>query len=159
MPHQTDRRTSLSHIHDLHTTKVIGWKFGKQMTNILVIETLDNALLNHTPSDDLIIHSDLGSQYTSGAYEAKLNELNIRHSFSRTGCPYDNAGIESFHASLNKEEVYQSKAYENFQAAYFELFQYIERLYYLQRIHSSSTLLPLTQMDDLALQSSFIDTF
>ncbi|MET1929292.1 DDE-type integrase/transposase/recombinase, partial [Enterococcus faecium] len=73
--------------------------------------------LNQTPSENLIIHSDLGSQYTSEAYEAKLNELNIRHSFSRKGCPYDNAGIESFHASLKKEEVYPSKAYENFEAA------------------------------------------
>lgn len=31
---------------------------------------------------ELDFHSDLGSQYTSEAYEAKLKELNIHHSFS-----------------------------------------------------------------------------
>jgi transposase InsO family protein len=30
-------------------------------------------------------------------------------SFSRKGCPYDNACIESFHAILKKEEVYLTK--------------------------------------------------
>ena len=64
-----------STIQDLHTKKIIGWKFGKQMTKELVIETIDQALLNHTPSENLIIHSDLGSQYTSEAYEAKLKKF------------------------------------------------------------------------------------
>ncbi len=149
-----DGWTYLSTIQDLHTKKVIGWKFGKQMTKELVIETLDNALLNQTPSENLIIHSDLGSQYTSEAYEAKLNELNIRHSFSRKGCPYDNAGIESFHASLKKEEVYPSKAYENFEAAHLALFQYIEGFYNRKRIHSSINYLTPNQMEELALFSS-----
>lgn len=148
-----DGWTYLSTIRDLHTKKVIGWKFGKQMTKELVIETLDNALLNQTPSENLIIHSDLGSQYTSEAYEAKLNELNIRHSFSRKGCPYDNAGIESFHASLKKEEVYPSKAYEKFEAAHLALFQYIEGFYNRKRIHSSINYLTPNQMEELALQA------
>ncbi|MBE9879901.1 IS3 family transposase [Enterococcus casseliflavus] len=148
-----DGWTYLSTIQDLHTKKVIGWKFGKQMTKELVIETLDHALLHQTPSENLIIHSDLGSQYTSEAYEAKLNELNIRHSFSRKGCPYDNAGIESFHASLKKEEVYPSKAYENFEAAHLALFQYIEGFYNRKRIHSSINYLTPNQMEELALQA------
>ena len=44
--------------------------------------TLEDACLNHMFSENLILHSDLGSQYTSEAYEAKLKELNIHHSFS-----------------------------------------------------------------------------
>lgn len=148
-----DGWTYLSTIQDLHTKKIIGWKFGKQMTKELVIETLDHALLNHTPSENLIIHSDLGSQYTSEAYEAKLKELNIRHSYIRKGCPYDNAGIESFHASLKKEEVYPSKAYESFEAAHMALFQYIEGFYNRKRIHSSIDYLIPNQMEELALQA------
>ncbi|MCE3183587.1 integrase core domain-containing protein, partial [Enterococcus faecium] len=78
---------------------------------------------------------------------------NIRHSFSRKGCPYDNAGIESFHASLKKEEVYPSKAYENFEAAYLALFQYIEGFYNRKRIHSSINYLTPNRMEELALQA------
>jgi len=46
-------------------------------------------------------------------------------SFSRKGCPYDNACIESFHATLKKEEVYRTR-YENDETARVALFLYIE---------------------------------
>ncbi|WP_154217863.1 IS3 family transposase [Enterococcus faecium] len=147
-----DGWTYLSTIQDLHTKKIIGWKFGKQMTKELVIETIDQALLNHTPSENLIIHSDLGSQYTSEAYEAKLKNLNIWHSFSRKGCPYDNAGIESFHASIKKEEVYPSKVYEDYEVAHVALFRYIEVFYNRKRIHSSINYLTPNQMEELTIQ-------
>ena len=51
------------------------------------------------------IKSDLGSQYTSNLFESAHVELKIRYSYSRKGCPYDNAYIESFHFVLKKEEV------------------------------------------------------
>ena len=57
-------------------------------------------------------------------------------SFSRKGCPYDNACIESFHATLKKEEVYQTH-YESFETARIALFQYIEGWYNRKRIHGS----------------------
>lgn len=145
--------TYLSTIQDLHSKKIIGWKFDKQMTKELIIETLEHALLNQKPAKNLILHSDLGSQYTSEAYETKLKELSIQHSFSRKGCPYDNAGIESFHASLKKEEVYPSKQYANFEAAHLALFQYIEGFYNRKRIHSSIKYLTPNQMEELALQA------
>lgn len=148
-----DGWTYLSTIQDLHTKKIIGWKFSKQMTKELVIETLDHALLAYKSSENLIIHSDLGSQYTSEAYEAKLKKLNIRHSFSRKGCPYDNAGIESFHAAIKKEEVYPSKVYESFEDAHLAIFQYIEGFYNRKRIHSSINYLTPNQMEELALQA------
>lgn len=149
----TDGWTYLSTIQDLHTKKIIGWKVGKQMTKELVIETLEQALLNHKPSENLIIHSDLGSQYTSEAYEEKLKELAIQHSFSRKGCPYDNAGIESFHASIKKEEVYPSKTYKDFETAHLALFKYIEGFYNRKRIHSSIDYLTPNQMEEMALQA------
>lgn len=138
----------LSAIQDLHTKEIIGWKFGKQMTKELVTETLDHALLNHTPSENLIVHSDWVL-----STPAKLKELNIWHSFSRKGCPYDNAGIKSFHASIKKEAVYPSKAYENFEAAHLALFQYIEGFYNRKRIHSSINYLTPNQMEELAMQA------
>ena len=57
-------------------------------------------------------------------------------SFSRKGCPYDNAFIQSFHATLKKEEVYRKK-HENFETARIPLFQYIEGWYNRKRIHRS----------------------
>ncbi|PCR98761.1 putative DNA polymierase involved in UV protection [Lactococcus fujiensis JCM 16395] len=59
------------------------------------------------------------------AAEKRLNELGIRHSYSLKGYPNDNSAIESFHASLKKEEVYQT-TYPDFEAAKRALFSYIE---------------------------------
>lgn len=55
---------------------------------------------------------------------------------TRKGTPYDNAGIESFHASLKKEEVY-TKSYSDFEEANRALFNYIKGFYNRNRSHSS----------------------
>ena len=55
---------------------------------------------------DMILHSDLGSQYTSDIFENYLSSKGIKHSFSRKGNPYDNTCIESFHSLLKKEMIY-----------------------------------------------------
>ena len=56
----------------------------------------------------LIFHSDLGSQYTSNDLKEICKEFSIIQSFSKKGCPYDNACIESFHSSIKKKEIYRN---------------------------------------------------
>ena len=40
---------------------------------------------------------------------AYIKSINITHSFSKPYVPYDNSVIESFFASLKKEELYRTK--------------------------------------------------
>ena len=56
----------------------------------------------------LIIHSDQGFQYTSFEYKAICESKNIQISMSRKGTPIDDAPIESFHALLKKETLYNN---------------------------------------------------
>ena len=107
------------------------------MDTKLIMKTLESAVQNRTITEDLIIHSDLGTQYTSDEYNKRLNELHIRHSYSRKGCPYDNAPMESFHASLKKECVYPIPVFENYEEAASVLFEYVHSFYNRERIHSS----------------------
>lgn len=60
----------------------------------------------------------------------------MKLSYSKKGCPFDNAPIESFHASLKKEEVYL-RHYSDFDDAKISLFSYIEGFYNRNRIHSA----------------------
>jgi len=53
-----------------------------------------------------LLHSDLGSQYTSQVFEDRLSKKGIQCSFSRKRNPYDNACIKSFHSVLKKKEIY-----------------------------------------------------
>lgn len=80
------------------------------MTNDLVIQALRNAYYKQNPDKNkpLIFHTYLGSQYTSNALNELCKEFNIMQSFSKKGCPYDNACIESFHSSIKKEEIYRN---------------------------------------------------
>ena len=98
------------------------------MTTELVLQALDNAVSSQQPGPGLILHTDLGSQYTSEDFGQALKEQEINPSFSRKGCPYDNACIESFHAILKKEEVHHV-IYLNFELANAALFQFIEGWY------------------------------
>lgn len=87
------------------------------------------------------------TQYTSKKYQERLTELGIRHSFSRKDCPYDNAEIESFHATLKKKLVYQCPIYPNFSPAKASLFDYVFRFYNRQRIHSAINYLTPFEME------------
>ncbi len=128
----------LASVLDLYSKKIIGYAFGKRMTNDLVTKALKNAYYSQVPDKDkkLIFHSDLGSQYTSNDLKELCNEFNITQSFSKKGCPYDNACIESFHSSIKKEEIYRN-TYRTFEEANVAIFRYVEGWYNQKRLHSS----------------------
>jgi transposase InsO family protein len=107
-----------------------------KMTTDVVVTALDNAYQSQKAHPGLILHSDLGAQYTSREVGNYLQTKNTQHSFSQKGCPYDNACIESFHAILKKEEVHHTR-YPNYRAAKVAIFQFIEGWYNRKRIHSS----------------------
>lgn len=94
------------------------------MDRSLVISALTNSWQNQNYPDNVILHSDRGSQYTSSDYIAAAERMGFRLSYSKKGCPFDNAPMESFHSVLKKEEVYL-KHYSSFYEANIRLFDYI----------------------------------
>ena len=128
--------TYLAIVMDLFDLKVVGWTYGMNMTDDLVINAFNKALINRGLNKDGIFHSDIGSQYTSNDFEKLLEELKIKHSYSKKGYPYDNASMESFNAILKKEEVNVNN-YETFNEAKLAIFEFIESWYNNQRIHST----------------------
>ena len=131
-----DGWTYLASVLDLHTQKIVGYSYSKTMDTSLVLQALDNAIISQKPGKGLIIHQDRGSQYTSKEYRQAVESKGFKLSYSAKGCPYDNACIESFHAILKKECVYQ-KYFIDYNHAQMELFKYIEGFYNRKRIHSS----------------------
>jgi putative transposase len=133
---EADRWTYLATVMDLYTKKAVGYSYGKEITAGLAKTAVKRAWEAQGGPKGLILHSDLGSQYTSKEFAEVITEYGIKHSFSKKGCPYDNACIESFHAILKKEEVYLTK-YRNFKEAEVRLFDFIEGWYNRNRLHSS----------------------
>lgn len=76
---------------DLFSKKIIGYAYGTSMTADLAVKAVENACLNVKVTEGIILHSDLGSQYTSHEFENLLSSKGMIHSYSRKGNPYDNA--------------------------------------------------------------------
>ncbi|AWC28842.1 IS3 family transposase [Bacillus cytotoxicus] len=148
---QKDGWCYLASVMDLHSKKIIGYSFSRNMTTNLVVKALENAYHTQRPQKGLILHTDLGTQYTSQEFQTLLANYKIKPSFSKKGCPYNNACIESFHAILKKEEVYRTK-YVSFEEANLALFQYIEGFYNRKRIHSSIGYKTPQTIEDLAIK-------
>ena len=128
--------TYLAIVMDLFDLKVVGWSYGMNMDTDLVIDAFKKASMNRSLNKNGIFHSDRGSQYTSNKYEELLNIMEIRHSYSKKGYPYDNASMESFNAILKKEEV-NVNTYNTFEEAKLVIFEFIESWYNNRRIHST----------------------
>ena len=128
--------TYLAVIIDLFDLKVIGWEYGISMTEEISINALKKAVVKRKPTDNMIFHSDRGSQYISNNFETLLSNLNIKHSYSKKGYPYDNASMESFNAILKKEEV-NLHTYCSYEEAKLVIFEFIESWYNNIRIHST----------------------
>ena len=75
----------LASVLDLHSKKIIGYAFGKRMTNNLVIKALKNAYYSQNPDKNkqIIVHTYLGSQYTINDLKELYKEFNIIQSFSK----------------------------------------------------------------------------
>jgi putative transposase len=82
--------------------------------------------------NDIIHHSDRGSQYCSLDYAKLLGRFDMRPSMSRKGNCYDNAPMESFWGTLKNELIYQQR-YATREQAIREIAEYIEVFYNRQR--------------------------
>lgn len=121
---------------DKVSRRVAGWKVSARMTNDLVIEALDKALVRGLVVTGAIIHSDRGSQYSSRDFRNLLSKHGLRQSMSGRGNCYDNAQAESFWARF-KTELLDGGAFRSLDEARSETFSYIEGYYNQTRRHSA----------------------
>lgn len=119
---------------DLFSRKIVGLAQSAHMRRELVINALKMALTTRQPSAGLIHHSDRGAQYCSDDYIELLDNMKI--SMSRKGDPYDNACIESFHATLKKDLIYRRR-FETREEAIKAINHYIHHFYNERRKHST----------------------
>jgi len=126
----------LAVVMDLCFRRIVGWAMHGQMTERLVVDALEMAVLNRNPVGPLIHHSDQGSQYQSQLFKDKLQENGITLSMSRRGNCWDNACVESFFKTV-KNEMQNDARFKTRDEARAQLFDYIEVFYNRQRLHST----------------------
>ncbi|MEK2479446.1 IS3 family transposase [Streptomyces noursei] len=117
---------------DLATREVVGYSMADHHRANLVVDALRMAAGRGRLKPGCIVHSDRGSEYTSGELRCKIRKLNLRQSMGRTGSCYDNAAAESFFATL-KEEI-GTRFWADRATARAELFSFIETFYNRRRL-------------------------
>jgi len=89
---------------DLFSLRVVDWSLGASMEASLVLEALHRALgQRQLEPDQLLIHTDQGSQYRATAFRELLANHGITCSMSAKGCCWDNALVESLFSTLKHE--------------------------------------------------------
>ena len=126
----------LAVVLDLGSRRVIGWAMRTTLEEALVLDALRMALATRRPPPGLLQHSDRGSQYAGGAYQALLAAHGITGSMSRKGDCWDNAVVESFFATLEHELLADAR-FPSREAARRAIFAFIEVWYNRERRHSS----------------------
>ncbi|WP_342328044.1 IS3 family transposase [Pedobacter sp. FW305-3-2-15-E-R2A2] len=102
----------LSLITDAYSKKIMGWAFRTDLSAQGCIDALDMAVKTRKhPQDQLIHHSDRGSQYCSKNYVDLLTENQVAISMTENGDPYENAIAERVNGILKAEfDMHSSKA-------------------------------------------------
>jgi transposase InsO family protein len=126
----------LAVVEDLYSRMIVGWSMDSTMTSRLVVDALEMAVQRRLPGEELLAHSDRGSQYASEHYQRLLGKHGIECSMSGVGQCWDNAPAEAFFASLKKELVHDED-YQTRAEAIASIFEYIEVFYNRQRRHST----------------------
>jgi len=127
----------LAVVIDLFSRQVIGWSMQPQMHADLVLNAMLMAVWRRKPKNEVLVHSDQGSQYTSSDWQNFLKSHNLICSMSRRGNCYDNAVAESFFQLLKRERI-KRKIYKNREEARQDIFNYIEMFYNSVRRHGNN---------------------
>ena len=95
---------------DVFARRIVGWRASASLRTDFVLDALEQAIYDRRQAgvEDLIHHSDRGSQYLAMRYTDRLAEAGIEPSVGSRGDSYDNALAESI-IGLYKTEVIQRK--------------------------------------------------
>ena len=124
----------LAAILDLYSRFVVGWAVSAVNDRRLTLKALEMAVQRRCPEAGLLHHSDRGCTYTCDDYQRYLASRGITCSMSRRADCYDNAVMESFFATVKKEEADRFPSDSDAKMA---LFDYIEVFYNQRRRHST----------------------
>ncbi len=95
----------LAVVMDRYSRRIMGWSMKFTLAKEIVLDALLMAVWRRKPEQDVIIHSDQGSQFSNDEWNRFCQTHGLLPSMSRRGNCYDNAVVESFFGSLKKEKI------------------------------------------------------
>ncbi len=107
---------------------------SRTMAKEMVLDALLMAVWRRSTKQEIILHSDQGSQYGRDEWQRFCRSHNGIPRMSRRGHCYDNAAVESCFGGLKKAKI-RRHIVKNRDIARAEIFDYIEVFYNRARHH------------------------
>jgi putative transposase len=143
----------LASVMDCYSRRIVGWALADHLRAELVDEALRIAIARRRPAAGLIHHSDRGSQYTSLIFTRRCKAVGIDVSMGATGSCFDNAVLESFHATIKKDLIHR-RSWSTKAEARVAVFEYIEAFYNRRRRHSTLGMLSPVEFETGTLRTT-----
>jgi transposase InsO family protein len=121
---------------DAFSRRIVGWSISDRVTAEIVVDALEMARWRRRPTPGTIVHADRGAQYTSWLFGHRLRQAGLLGSMGRVASSVDNALIESFWSTMQRELLDRSSWDSRTQLAS-AMFEWIEGFYNPTRRHTA----------------------
>ncbi len=103
---------------DAFARRIVGWKVSASATAGFVLDALEQAIHARRPTgrDELVHHSDRGSQYLAMSYTQRLAEAQLVPSVGSVGDSYDNALAETINGLFKAEVIWRQRSWPSLAA-------------------------------------------
>jgi putative transposase len=98
---------------DAFSRMIVGWRVSSSLRSDLALDALEQALYARPDTEELVHHSDRGSQYLSIRYTERLAEAGIEPSVGSVGDSYDNALAETVIGLYKTEVIWREGPWRN----------------------------------------------
>jgi putative transposase len=102
---------------DAYARRILGWRVAATMATTMVLDSIEQAIWIRTREgvlelNEVVHHSDRGSQYTSIRFTERLAEAGIQPSVGAVGSSYDNALAETIIGLYKTELIHRGKPWK-----------------------------------------------
>lgn len=134
--HRTGEGTLyLCAIKDASSNRIVGYAIDKRMKSRLAVSALHDAVARRGGAVEVtgcLVHSDRGSQFRSRKFQRVLKAYKLVGSMGRVGAAGDNAAMESFFSTLQKN-VLNRKSWTTRDQLRARIIHWIEATYHRRR--------------------------
>jgi len=121
---------------DACSKMAVGWAIDSSANTALVVNALTMAIERRRTTNETVIHSDHGVQFTSWGFSERAVNYGLLPSMGTIGDCFDNAVIESFWSRVQVELLDRQSWKTRLQLST-AMFDYIEMFHNRQRRHSA----------------------
>jgi putative transposase len=112
---------------DVFARRIVGWRASRTANAGFVLDALEQAIHQRRPAQDqLVHHSDRGSQYLSIKYTERLAEAKIAPSVGSVGDSYDNALAETINGLFKAEVIHRRGPWRSFEAVEYATLEWVD---------------------------------